>query len=56
MIYPNTGINYDETNKINEAVVHWNLGIPEPYTYVVVSFGLAYMEEGWYFDENKNQK
>lgn len=57
MVYPNTGINYDETLELNQAVVHWNFGEPPQNRYVIVSFGSPYTEEGWYFvteDSRKN--
>ena len=56
MVYPDTRINYNEKDEINEVCVHWNLGLPKSPYYVVVSFGLGYTEEGWYFDESRDIK
>jgi hypothetical protein len=52
MCYPDTGVNYNEEDEINEVCVHWNLGLPKSLHYVVV-FGLGHTEEGWYFDRDR---
>ena len=57
MVYSNTGINYEESLELNQAVVHWNFDSEPPQNrYVVVSFGSPYTEEGWYFDTEGSRK